>query len=450
MAHASEVSGQRVPNRRWAIGLLLGIGVLINYFDRINLSVAAPQMKEAFNLSPADMGLLFSAFFWPYALLQVPAGLFLDRFGVTRVGRWGAFLWGLASAITVFASGFGGVFAARAVLGIAEAPGFPVSSKATGYWFPRKERALATAIFDAAAKFSNVIGVPLVAVVVVNAGWRWGFGVTALLSFAYFIAFLVIYRDPSKDSKLSPVELDYIQKGGATPEGTSSASVFGMLGYLLTKTKVWGLTIGFAAYGYSFYLFLTWLPGYLVQTMHMSILKSAGFAAIPWAVATVTDLVVGGWLIDHLIARGKDETRVRKAVLVTGMLFGLAVFGATQTVNPVWAIFWISIALGGLAAAAPVGWSLPSLIAPKGGVGTVGGIMNFANNLMGVAAPIVTGFIVGATNSFTNAFLVAGVILAVGIVSFVFVMGPIQAIPEPTDRDEDARRATSKTSTPTG
>ncbi|CAG9209342.1 Uncharacterized transporter YybO [Paraburkholderia sabiae] len=450
MANASELSGQRVPNRRWTIGLLLGIGVLINYFDRINLSVAAPQMKEAFNLSPADMGLLFSAFFWPYALLQIPAGLFLDRFGVTRVGRWGAFLWGLASAITMFASGFGGVFAARAVLGVAEAPGFPVSSKATGYWFPRKERALATAIFDAAAKFSNVIGVPLVAVVVVNAGWRWGFGVTALLSFAYFIAFLVIYRDPSKDSKLSPAELDYIQKGGATPEGTSSASVFGMLGYLLTKTKVWGLTIGFAAYGYSFYLFLTWLPGYLVQTMHMSILKSAGFAAIPWGVATVTDLVVGGWLIDHLIARGKDETRVRKAVLVTGMLFGLAVFGATQTVNPGWAIFWISIALGGLAAAAPVGWSLPSLIAPKGGVGTVGGIMNFANNLMGVAAPIVTGFIVGATNSFANAFLVAGVILAVGIVSFVFVMGRIEAIPEPTDRDEDARRAASKTSTPAG
>lgn len=450
MANISGASGQRVPNRRWAIGLLLGIGVLINYFDRINLSVAAPQMKEAFNLSPADMGLLFSAFFWPYALLQVPAGILLDRFGVTRIGRWGAFLWGLASAITVFASGFGGVFAARAVLGIAEAPGFPVSSKATGYWFPRKERALATAIFDAAAKFSNVIGVPLVAVVVVNAGWRWGFGVTALLSFAYFIAFLLIYRDPSQDSKLSAAELDYIQKGGATPEGTSSASVFGMLGYLLTKTKVWGLTIGFAAYGYSFYLFLTWLPGYLVQTMHMSILKSAGFAAIPWAVATVTDLVVGGWLIDHLIARGKDETRVRKAVLVTGMLFGLAVFGATQTVNPGWAIFWISVALGGLAAAAPVGWSLPSLIAPKGGVGTVGGIMNFANNLMGVAAPIVTGFIVGATNSFTNAFLVAGVILAIGIVSFVFVMGRIEAIPEPTDRDDETRRRTSKASTPAG
>lgn len=424
---------QKVPNRRWAIGLLLGIGVLINYFDRINLSVAAPQLKEAFNLTPAEMGLLFSAFFWPYALLQVPAGILLDRFGVTRIGRLGALLWGLASAVTAFAGGFGGIFAARAMLGIAEAPGFPVSSKATGYWFPRGERALATAIFDAAAKFSNVIGVPLVAVVVVGLGWRWGFGVTALLSLAYFVAFYVVYRDPSKDPKLSEAERHYIQAGGATPEGTSGGSVFAMLGYLMRKPKVWGLTIGFAAYGYSFYLFLTWLPGYLVQTMHMSILKSAGFSAIPWAVATLTDLVVGGWLIDHLIARGKDETRVRKAVLVIGMMFGLAVFGATQTTNPVWAIFWISVALGGLAAAAPVGWSLPSLIAPKGGVGTIGGIMNFANNLMGVAAPVVTGFIVGATNSFTNAFLIAGVILVVGIVSFVFVMGRIEPIAEPDE-----------------
>ena len=427
----TTTASNQMTKRRWVIGVLLGIGVLINYFDRINLSVAAPQLKEAFNLTPAEMGLLFSAFFWPYALLQVPAGIVLDRFGVTRVGRWGAFLWGLASAVTAFAGGFGGIFAARAMLGVAEAPGFPVSSKATGYWFPRSERGLATAIFDAAAKFSNVIGVPLVAFVVVRMGWRWGFGITALLSLAYFLAFFLIYRDPSQDRKVNAAELDYIRQGGATPEGTASASVFGMLGYLLKKSKVWGLTIGFAAYGYSFYLFLTWLPGYLVHTMHMNILTSAEYAAIPWAVATVADLVVGGWLIDHLIRRGHDETRVRKGVLVVGMLFGLAVLGATQTTNPGWAILWISIALGGLASAAPVGWSLPSLIAPKGGVGTIGGIMNFVNNLMGVAAPIVTGYIVGSTNSFTNAFMIAGVILAIGIVSFVFVMGRIEAIPEP-------------------
>jgi hypothetical protein len=126
------------------------------------------------------------------------------------------------------------------------------------------------------------------------------------------------------------------------------------------------LTIGLAAYGYSFYLFLTWLPNFLVQSMHMSILKSAGFTAIPWICATISDLVVAGWLIDHLIARGYDETPVRKSVLILGMLLGLAVFGATVTTDPVWAIVWISIALSGLAAAAPVGWSIPSLMPPAG------------------------------------------------------------------------------------
>lgn len=423
--------GKKVSGRRWRVGVLLGTGVLINYIDRISLSVAAPQIQEAFHLSAVQIGFLFSAFFWSYALLQVPAGIILDRFGVTRVGRWGAFLWGIASTITAISSGFAGILIARVLLGIAEAPGFPVCSKATGYWFPRNERALATAVFDAAAKFSNVIGVPLVAFSVVSFGWRWGFAMTAALSFLYFIAFLVFYRDPSKDNKLSSSEYAYITKGGATPEGASEASAGRMLGYLLGNTKVWGLTIGFAAYGYSFYLFLTWLPGYLVQTMHMSILKSAGYAAIPWAVATATDLFVGGWLIDYLIEHGRNESKVRKAVLVTGMLFGLAVFGATQTTDPAWAIFWISIALGGLASAAPVGWSLPSLIAPKGGVGTIGGIMNFANNLMGAAAPIVTGYIVGATNSFANAFLVAGIILVLGIIAFVFILGRIEPIPDP-------------------
>ena len=422
-----------VPRYRWRIGSLIGVGVLINYFDRISLSVAGPQLQASLGLTPADLGLLFSAFFWSYAMLQIPAGMILDRFGVTRIGRWGAFLWGAASLMTAFAGGFGGIFAARMLLGIAEAPSFPANSKATGYWFPRSERATSTALFDAAAKFSNVIGVPLIALAVVHLGWRWGFGIVSALSFAYFIAFYFIYRDPSRHERLSAAEHAYIKDNGATPEGTLSANPAGMLAYLLRSRKVWGLSIGFAAYGYCFYLFLTWLPGYLVQTMHMSILKSASFAAIPWMCATISDLIVGGWLIDHLIRKGHDETRVRKTVLLLGMAGGLAVFGATTTTDPVIAIIWISIALSGLAAAAPVGWSLPSLIAPKGGVGTVGGIMNFANNMMGAIAPIVTGYIVGSTQSFTNAFMVAGVVLLVGMAAFIFLLGRIEALPSPEE-----------------
>ena len=423
-----------IPKLRWRIGSLLGAGVLINYFDRISLSVAGPQLQQTLGLSSTELGWLFSGFFWTYAMSQIPAGLILDRWGVTRVGRWSAFLWGVASAITAVSSGFVGIFAARALLGIAEAPSFPANSKATGYWFPRQERASSTALFDAAAKFSNVIGVPLVALAVVHFGWRWGFGLVATFSFIYFAAFYITYRDPSAHPGLSTREREYIAAGGGSPEGQISTSPAGMLGHLLRSRKVWGLSIGFAAYGYCFYLFLTWLPGYLVQTMHMSILKSATFAAIPWMCATVSDLAVGGWLIDHLIARGHDETRVRKTVLVVGMCGGLAVFGATTTTDPILAIAWISVALSGLGAAAPVSWSLPSLIAPRGGVGTVGSIMNFANNVMGAVAPIVTGMIVGSTHSFTNAFLVAGVVLLTGVASFVFLLGRIEPVPEPSGK----------------
>jgi len=420
-----------VPRRRWGIGVLLGSGVLVSFLDRVSLSAAAPQLAREMSLGPAELGILFSSFLWCYALLQVPIGVVVDRLGVTRVGRWGAFLWSAASLATAFAGGFAGILAARIVLGIAEAPSFPAVSKATGHWFPRGERARATSIFDASAKFSNVIGVPLVAFVVVRFGWRWGFGLTSAISFAYFVAFYLLYREPSSDAGLSPEEHGYILSGGSVPEGHSDSGTLQMLGYLLRQPKVWGLAIGFGAYGYSFYLFLTWLPEYLVSTHGMTLLRSAGYTATPWAFATLTDLAIGGWLVDKLIARGADETRTRKAVLVTGMLFGLAIVGATRTDDPAWATFWISLSLGGLAAAAPVGWSIPSLIGPKGGVGAVGGIMNFAVNVMGIAAPIVTGLIVRQTHSFTGAFLAAAAILLVGAASFTFLLGRIETLPGP-------------------
>jgi MFS transporter, ACS family, D-galactonate transporter len=419
-----------IPHHRWWIGVLLGSGILVNYFDRINLSVAAPQLQQEFGLSTAEIGLLFSVFFWSYAVLQIPVGLVLDRYGVMPIGRISAALWSVATALTALATGAGGIIAARILLGVAEAPAFPGNAKTTGYWFPRNERGLATAIFDSAAKFSNVIGAPLVGLVVVNFGWRGAFWSMAVLKFTYFILYYAFYRDPSAARGLSAAERDYIRAGGGAVEGAAPAGATRMLGSLLSTRKVWGLTIGFAAYGYSFALFLTWLPGYLVRELHMSILGSAEYTAIPWLIATITDLVIGGWLIDHLIQRGNDETRVRKTVLVAGMLLGLAVFGAAFTERPFVAIFWISIALAGLAAAAPVGWSIPSLIAPKGGAGTIGGIMNFVNNLMGAVAPIVTGYIVGVTGSFSGAFLVAGIALIIGIFAYVVMLGRIEPVPD--------------------
>jgi MFS family permease len=310
-------------------------------------------------------------------------------------------------------------------------PSFRFLYKATGYWFPVKERGLATSAFDAAAKFSNVIGVPLVAIAVTLYGWRGGFWLTGILSLIYTIIFWLAYRNPSESRSLSREERTYIVEGGAQQEGATSGNPLASLGFLLRQPKVWGLTLGFAAYGYSFYLFLTWLPGYLQTALHMTVLKSGFYTIVPWMVATLTDIFIGGWLVDYLIKRGNDPTRVRKTLLTIGMALGIAVIGAAFTTNPTVAIIWISIALGGLAFAAPIGWSIPSLIAPRGTVGTVGSIMNFFNNLVGIAAPIVAGIIFDRTGSFAANFLVAGVILIIGILCYLFLLGRIEQIQAP-------------------
>jgi MFS transporter, ACS family, D-galactonate transporter len=203
------------------------------------------------------------------------------------------------------------------------------------------------------------------------------------------------------------------------------------------------MTLGFAAYGYTFYLFLTWLPGYLETEMHMSVLKSSMFTVIPWSFATVTDLVIGGWLVDFLVKRGYSSTRVRKTVVVIGMILGLAVFGAATTRNAHIAIIYITISLSGLAFAAPVGWSIPALIAPKGTVGMVGSIMNFANNIMGILAPIITGFVASGKSGFGPGFAIAGAVLVIGILCYIFLIGEIKQIPSPFEDHEVATPARS-------
>ena len=152
---------------------------------------------------------------------------------------------------------------------------------------------------------------------------------------------------------------------------------------------------------------------------------------MPWLFATFTDLLVGGWLVDSLIQYGCNANRVRQTVMVAGMAFGLAIFGAARAHTPMTALFWISLALGGLAAAAPVAWTVPSLISPRESVGTLASAVNFCGQIAAISAPIVTGYIVSGAHSFAAAFVTATAILLLGIVGYIFLLGPIEPIPEP-------------------
>jgi sugar phosphate permease len=413
------------------MAFLLALGVLVNYFDRINLSVSRDALHASFGLSLVAFGYLSSAFSWTYALMQMPTGVLLDRWGVRRVGRISAFLWSVASFAAAIAPGLRWFFGARLLLGVSESPTFPANAKALGYWFTREERGLATAITDAAAKLSAAIGVPFIGLLLLYFGWRWSFAATGLISLLYFVLFYVIYRDPSEDKQLLPVEHDFILSGGAQPEDRLRARRGSSLGYLLKQRKVYGLALGWGAYNYSFFLLLAWLPSYLSVTLHVDLLHSVFYTGVPWLFAAFTDLLVGGWLVDALIQRGWNANRVRQTVMVTGMVCGLSIFGAARAHSPALAIIWISLALGGLAAAAPVAWTIPSLISPPESVGTLASVVNFCGQIAAISAPIVTGYIVSGTHSFAAAFGTATAILLLGIMGYIFLLGRIEPIPEP-------------------
>jgi MFS family permease len=408
-------SGDR---QRWSIALLLGLGVLVNYFDRVNLTVSHDALVSEFRISDVTFGLLLGAYNWTYALCQLPSGVLLDRFGVRRVGCVSTLIWSIASFAAAVTRTVAGFFGARFLLGIGEAPTFPANAKAIGHWFPPHERSLATSCFDGAAKFSSAIGVPLIGLMLLRIGWRLSFAATGLISFLYFLLFVGVYRDPKKSW---------------TTHCSDRPGVPVSLRYLLRQKKVIGLALGYGSYNYVFYLLLTWLPVYLSRTLRIDLAQSFLYTGVPWLVATATDVIIGGWMVDTLIRIGWNADRVRRVVLVGGTAMGLGILGAARAQTPAQALFWISLSIGGLSAAAPVGWSVPALIAPGNSVGKLGGIMNFSNQISGIAAPFVTGYLVNGRQSFAGAFLVAAAYLVIGVASYVFLLGKIRTIPLPAE-----------------
>jgi len=412
-----------VERRRWTIAFLLGIGVLVNYFDRVNLSVSHDALVREFGISDRMFGLLASAYNWTYAACQLPSGMLLDRFGVRMVGCVSTLIWSIASFAAAATRGMPGFFAARFLLGVGEAPTFPANAKAIGYWFPPHERSFATSLFDSAAKLGSAIGVPLIGLLLLRIGWRMSFAATGLVSFLYFLLFVVLYRDPKVR----------FSGNGAPAHHVTMGTVIKWLGHLVKQKKVIGLAIGFGSYNYVFYLFVTWMPVYIARSFNIDLAHAFLYTGVPWLIAAAADLFVGGWLVDTLIRRGWNADRVRRFVLIGGTAMGLGILGAGNAHTPAQAMFWVSVSIGGLSAAAPVGWSVPALIAPGDTVGSVGGIMNLSNQVSGIVAPIVTGFLVNGRQSFTGAFGVAAAYLAIGIAAYLLLLGEIRMIELPRE-----------------
>jgi MFS transporter, ACS family, D-galactonate transporter len=428
-----------LPRRRWRIAWLLGIGVLVNFFDRVNLSVSHDSLIAAFGISDVVFGYLSSSYNWTYALCQLPIGVVLDKLGVRRVGRIGTFIWSAASFAAAAAPSLNAFFGARLLLGVGESPTFPANGKAIGLWFPQRERSLATSLNDSAAKFASAIGVPIIGIVLIHVGWRWSFAFTGAISLAYFLLFWRVYRDPDEDPELTEAERQHIadrpvedrsvvdRLASFVPPTFIEESSTPLLG-LLSQRKVLGLAIGFGSYNYVFFLLLYWLPAYLSSALHIDLLRSFLYTSLPWLLATATDLLFGGFLVDFLVQRGWNQSAVRRSVLIGGTAFGLGILGAAHAHSASQALIWITVSLSGLAAAAPVAWSLPSFIAGRSDVGKVGGIINFSGQVSGIVAAILTGYLF-KHHLFGSAFAVAAAYLAVGIAAYLFLLGSIEFPP---------------------
>jgi MFS transporter, ACS family, D-galactonate transporter len=402
--------------KRRSIAILLGVGVLVNYLDRVNLSVSHDALQKAFGISDVAFGYLLASYSWTYAAMQLPCGALLDRFGVRRVMLVAILLWSVASGLAMVAPTIVVFFAARYLLGIGEAPTFPANAKAIGLWFPPDQRGKPTATFDAAAKFSIGIGTPLLGIILLRYGMRANFGLTALLSLLYAGLFALVYRDPRPgEAARSEVEEE---------EHARKVSLW----ELLRQPKILGGAIGTGACNYTFYLLLTWLPYYLQKGLRMTPQHAVLWSALPWLVAAACGFGIGGALVDYLLRRGFNADRVRRTVLLGGTSLVLLIVAPAFFTDPRVVLICLTLAVSGFAAASPVQWTLPSLLSPAGGVGRVGAIVNLAGQIAAISAPIATGYLTAHTHSFRAAFLVAGGVLLVGLASYAFLMGRIERV----------------------
>ncbi|MFC9239002.1 MFS transporter [Streptomyces decoyicus] len=401
-------------------GLLAG-GILVNFLDRTAISVASSSIADDFGLDLQQLGVVLSAFTWSYCLVQLPAGLLVDLLGVSRLTRIASALWAVAGLLTAVAGGVGPIIAARLLLGVAEGPSMVGASKATAAWFPLSERGMATAMFDGATKLANMVAFPVLAFVMSEWGWRAGFLFTSVISVLFTAVWWWGYRDPSTARSLRPAEREFILDGGARDIDRGGARQFRSA---LRSGRIWLLSCGFACYGYTINIVLTWMPEFLQREFHVRLLQSGIYSMIPWAVATVAELIVGGWLVDRLVRRGRNPWTVRKTVLTCGLALGATIGAAGSAGSPGVAVVWMSLSLAGLAIAAPVAWGLPGLLAPPGTVGAVSGLMNFLNTAATAGGVLLTGWLAQATGSFHAPFLFAVAVLAVGVALYWRALRP--------------------------
>jgi len=416
--------------RRGWIAFFLFALAMINYMDRIALSIAAKPIATEFHLSAISMGYLFSSFIWSYALFLLPMGVLIDRYGTKRMAGVGIFVWSAATALTGAASSFGALLMARLVMGAGESSSNPVGAKVIRQWIPASERGVITSLFNSGSYAGPAICSAMLGSLVAAFGWRVSFVIAGAIGFVWLLCWLAFFNSPEKAHWLKPQEREKILREREVKSTVTTESESRGLASLIRTPTLWGLALAQGCNVYTQYLFLTWLPSYLQETRHFSLGKTGLFAAMPYAVSVVL-CILAGRLSDLYLKKSGVGTGRRRNAVALAMLTGaiILVVPFTTSIYALLAVF--SITLTGIASTTSLNFALLNDLMPSSrDVGKAMAFVVVGGNIFGMIAPIATGYVIDATGSYDWAFGIAGLLLLLGaVISLTMTRRPMMATP---------------------
>ena len=397
---------------KWRVVALCWGALVMTSMIRISLGIAAPTLMEEYDISPSTMGYVLSGWNWVYTALQLLVGPLVDRFGSWMVLGAGAGMWSLSTIALPLATTALGLFMFRALFGIGHSMLIPAQGSAISRWFPSEQRSTALGFAFSGSQVGSFIGAALCAFILSRFGWQSIFYWIGGANLLFAVLWILLHPD----KKVGP-QVKLARE--AETETTQRVSVISLLRY----RSAWGLAFGQMGYLYAYHVFLSWLPSYLVMERNMSIALTGIFAGLPFLMGII-GTIGGGWLGDDLIRRGFRHTAARKTVIGVGMMAATVMVVAAAYTPQTWlAITLLTFCMGCLRATTGSANAMPIDLAPSASVASLISIQNFGGNIGGLAAPIVTGYILGATGSFTGALVTAGAVMTFGAFSYVFIVG---------------------------
>lgn len=421
---------KRVMKVRYVMLGLMCLMYFIAYIDRVNISIVGPMLKEEMALTPMQLGLVFSAFAYPYAAMQIYGGWLADKFGPRLVLGVLSTIWAAATILCGLSWGLTSLILFRVMLGIGEGGAFPAATRAFTYWMPSTERGFAQGITHSFARLGGAVTPPIVLLIVAAYGWRESFIILGAVSLVWTCFFVWMFRDTPLEHKwVKPAELKEIGIDAAEMKKAAG----GKTPWSQMIKRMWLVTLVDFCYGWSLWVFLTWLPSYLKDARGFDMKQLALFTALPLMAGVVGD-TLGGVVSDFIYKKTGNLKLARRSVLVVG-LGGALVFivPAIYTQTAVTAVILLAASFFFLELTNAVLWSLPLDIAGKY-AGTAGGMMNTGFGLAGMISPLAFGYLIQRTGSYEIPFLISAGLLAVAVLCSLWIDPTNKIKDEPADK----------------